>query len=358
MDFHPVCSIFPMMEGEEIKALVADIREHGLIEPILTYQGKIIDGRNRYQACELAGVFPRFEEWRGDGSLVDLVVSLNLKRRHLTQSQKATIAVDLLPYLEAEARERQGRRTDIREKIPEGEEGRARDHAAKLAQVNPRYVSDAKAIQQRSPETFEAVKSGTLTLLAAKKELHHERVAETVKEFPVGKFRVLYADPPWDYGNKMVGGSEEFQQRWTSAESHYPSMTIAELCALPVKDLATDDAVLFLWVTSPLLAECWPVIRAWGFAYKACFVWDKEGHNFGHYNSVRHEFLFICTRGSCLPDSKKLEDSVQTIPKTREHSRKPEEFRAIIDAMYPNGPRVEVFARGEVPLPWVAWGNE
>ncbi len=218
--------------------------------------------------------------------------------------------------------------------------------------LTKRESAEAQALASLPEEKQEAIIDGTLTLLAAKKELHHQRVSETIKKFPAGKFRVVYADPPWKYGDDLD------MEHYGPAVRHYPSMTISELCALPVKDLATDDAVLFLWVTSPLLAECWPVIRAWGFAYKACFVWDKEGHNFGHYNSVRHEFLLICTRGSCLPDSKKLEDSVQSIQKTREHSRKPEEFRGIIDAMYPNGPRVELFARGEVPLPWVAWGNE
>jgi hypothetical protein len=75
-------------------------------------------------------------------------------------------------------------------------------------------------------------------------------------------------------------------------------MPIAELCALDVKARAADDAVLFLWVTSPMLEVSFQVIKAWGFQYKTSFVWDKVKHNFGHYNSLRHEFLLICTRGS------------------------------------------------------------
>ena len=68
-------------------------------------------------------------------------------------------------------------------------------------------------------------------------------------------------------------------------------------------DLAAPDAVLFLWVPSPLLADGWPLIAAWGFTYKASFVWDKVKHNYGHYNSVRHELLLIAPRGSCLPEN-------------------------------------------------------
>ena len=134
-------------------------------------------------------------------------------------------------------------------------------------------------------------------------------------------------------------------------------MSIAELCALDIKGIVEDDAVLFLWVTSPLLAECWPVIEAWGFRYKTSFVWDKVRHNFGHYNSVRHELLLICTRGSCTPDDKTLHDSVVTIERTEKHSEKPEEFRKMIDELYPLGKRIELFARKKVEG-WDAYGDE
>src|SRR5690349_6175265 len=114
MKFHPVAALFPLMEGEDFAALVEDIRENGLLEPIWTHDGQIIDGRNRYRACEAAGVKPHFRQWDGTGSLVAFVVSLNLKRRHLTAAQRAMVAVDLLPLLEAEAKQRQGTRTDLR----------------------------------------------------------------------------------------------------------------------------------------------------------------------------------------------------------------------------------------------------
>ena len=171
-----------------------------------------------------------------------------------------------------------------------------------------------------------------------------------VAEFPSDKYRIVYADPPWKYGDQLT-------ENYGSTKFHYPSMTISELCALPVKDLAEENAVLFLWVTSPILPEAFDVIRAWGFAYKSSFVWDKIKHNMGHYNSVRHEFLLICTRGSCLPDSRKLTDSVQSIERSEKHSQKPVEFRAIIEEMYTVGKKIELFAR-EKTAGWDTWGNE
>ncbi len=124
-----------------------------------------------------------------------------------------------------------------------------------------------------------------------------------------------------------------------------------------IKEMADANAVMFMWVTSPLLEECFDVIRAWGFKYKTSFVWDKVGHNYGHYNSVRHELLLICTRGSCVPDTKTLYDSVVSVEKSSVHSEKPAEFRRIIDDLYTYGNRIELFARADVEG-WDRWGNE
>lgn len=117
-----------------------------------------------------------------------------------------------------------------------------------------------------------------------------------------------------------------------------------------------DDAVLFLWVTSPLLEESFDVVKAWGFEYKTSMVWDKVAHNVGHYVSVRHEFLLICTKGSYTPEVKKLHDSVYEEERTG-HSKKPEYFRELIDEIYPNAKRIEMFAR-EQHDGWDVWGNE
>jgi N6-adenosine-specific RNA methylase IME4 len=91
-----------------------------------------------------------------------------------------------------------------------------------------------------------------------------------------------------------------------------------------------------------MLEEAFKVIHAWKFTYKGSFVWDKEKHNYGHYNSVRHEFLLVCTRGSCIPDTHRLFDSVQSIERSDKHSEKPAFFRKMIDELYPYGNRIEL----------------
>ena len=357
-EYHEAASLFPLIVGEDFEQLKVDIAARGLIEPIWLHEDKIIDGRNRYRACIETGTEPRFRTWDGEGSLVLFVLSMNLHRRHLTSSQRATVAIEMLPMLKKEAQERmsQGGKTNNADKqgrqivaYPASDDGKSTERAAQILQTNRQYVSDAKRLKQDAPDLFEQVKAGEKTIPQAKREVVKRERAET-PPVPSDKYRIFYADPPWKYGNK---GLDDYGH----AERHYPTMSITELCALPIKELAEDNAVLFLWVTSPLLEECFPVIKAWGFSYKTSFVWDKVKHNFGHYNSVRHELLLVCTRGSCTPDVNKLFDSVQSIERSDEHSEKPEEFRAIIDTLYTHGKRIELFARRQVDG-WDAWGNE
>lgn len=105
--YHPACLLFRKLTGPALDELATDIKDRGLIEPIVLIEGQVLDGKNRLAACRIAGVKPRFVQWDGDGSPIEWVVSMNLIRRHLTPSQRAAVAHDLLPLLEAEAKQRQ-----------------------------------------------------------------------------------------------------------------------------------------------------------------------------------------------------------------------------------------------------------
>lgn len=217
--------------------------------------------------------------------------------------------------------------------------------------VTKKLSAEAQAlhtIAEEQPEQVEAIKTRTKSVTQVRREAKRAEVSEAAA-LPSEKYRVLYADPPWKYGDKLT-------ESYGPTQFHYPAMSLTDLCALDVSTMAEHDAVLFLWTTSPQLEDAFPIIKAWGFKYKSSFIWDKVKHNMGHYNSVRHEFLLIATRGSCLPDVPKLIDSVQSIERTT-HSTKPEEFRAIIDELYPNGRRIELFARVEAKG-WDRWGNQ
>ena len=143
LEFHPAADLFPLMEvgGPEFGELVADIREHGLLNPIVLHDGKVLDGRNRYRACRHGGVEPRFVEWDGESPTAH-VLSLNLHRRHLTEDQRAAIAVEAKERFEEESCETQrqagaarassGARTAGRfhQLRPNSDEAGVRDHRA------------------------------------------------------------------------------------------------------------------------------------------------------------------------------------------------------------------------------------
>jgi len=378
MRFHPVSEIFPLMSGEEYQAFKADIAVNGLREPITTWQEQIIDGRNRYNACMELGIESRYVEWDGQGSLLAYIISKNLHRRHLSESQRAMVAAQIANMPLGGAIYRSAN-------LPTDMGLVSQEEAAKLLNISERTIRNARqVIEEGAPELIEATKTGKVTVSAAaravKKPKQKQRQLIDMVEageaksltdalrkqkkadcqespLPEGKYRVFYADPPWKYNDAGIMIPITDQENYGKAETYYPAMETEEICAKPIKDMADDDAVLFLWVTSPMLEEAFKVISAWGFKYKTSFVWDKVRHNFGHYNSVRHEFLLVCTRGSCTPDSDEKVDSVQSIERSEEHSEKPEQFRAIIDRLYTWGRRIELFARKQAPN-WEAWGNE
>jgi N6-adenosine-specific RNA methylase IME4 len=169
-----------------------------------------------------------------------------------------------------------------------------------------------------------------------------------LRPLPPGPYRVLYADPPWQYFQR----DPNFHGH---AANHYPTMSIAELCALPVRKIVAPQAVLFLWVTMPLLEECFPVIKAWGFQFKTGLGWDKGKMIYGKYLGNQLELLLLATRGSCTPDTHELETNLRRVPPAG-HSTKPQEFRLLIEHLYKTGPYLELFAR-ERADGWESWGN-
>jgi ParB-like chromosome segregation protein Spo0J len=186
------------VKGTRHAELVADIRANGLLEPVTLYEGKILDGRNRERACVEAGVAPRYREWSGEGSLTAFVVSLNLQRRHLTPSQRAMVALDSLPWLEEEAKERQKMG---KQKIADpSTTGQARDEATRITHTNRQYVSDAKRIDREAPAIAEQVRAGRITIPQAKHvlpcvaHLLHSRVTYSHQERGARLNRIIELD--------------------------------------------------------------------------------------------------------------------------------------------------------------------
>jgi ParB-like chromosome segregation protein Spo0J len=178
MEFHSIANVWPMMEDDALQALADDIRQNGLLNPIWTYQGKVLDGRNRLTACRIAQVEPQFREYKGDEPTA-FAVSLNDKRRHMTKSALAAVAAELEPMFAEDAKRRQieaGKRHGAGQKVVQkieqpfqSNERKANAEAAASVGVNRQYVAEAKRIKTESPETFERMKAGKISIQDAKR---------------------------------------------------------------------------------------------------------------------------------------------------------------------------------------------
>lgn len=195
MKAHPAAAVFPLLTGDEFDELVDDIRVNGQRVPVTTWNGQLLDGRNRVRACEKLGIKVDSEPWDGKGSPAAYVVSVNLRRRHLTPSQRAMVAAELKPAFAAEAKERQRATAPSRgkqggrgkTKLPVKRDGKvsrsgeARTQAAKALDVAPAYVSTAERIQRSRPDLAEKVKAGEVTIRQAAREMDGPSPKEIAK---------------------------------------------------------------------------------------------------------------------------------------------------------------------------------
>lgn len=181
------------------------------------------------------------------------------------------------------------------------------------------------------------------------------------------KYSIIYADPPWSYADKALNRG--------GAERHYKTMKLEDICALPIADIAADDALLFMWGAWPKLFDAQAVIQAWGFEFKTCaFVWVKINKRtspqqssffptesfdsfwgMGNWTRANTEFCLLAVRGKPKRQSAKVHQIIYA-PITK-HSQKPDETRERIVALAGDIPRVELFARRPAPG-WDVWGNE
>lgn len=218
--------------------------------------------------------------------------------------------------------------------------------------------ASAQAVAELPDEVFAEVKAGEKSKTKAvgdiKRNKNRKKREDDLKDRAkplngVGKFPVILCDPPWRY--------EHVETESRAIENQYPTMTAQELAALPINDIALSDCVMFMWATSPKLDKAIDLLRAWGFSYRTCAVWDKEKIGMGYYYRQQHELLLVATKGKPItPAPANRPSSVIRSPRGK-HSEKPVQVYEQIEAMYRELPKVEMFARN-VREGWAAWGNE
>jgi N6-adenosine-specific RNA methylase IME4 len=361
MTVHPAAAIFPRMSVEEFIGLKADIRARGLLEPVWVYQNQILDGRHRVQACDEIGIAWSSREYTGDDP-VGFVVALNLKRRHLNDSQRQMVAASVANLPKG-----------ANQHSPIGE-STTQQKAADLLNVSKRGVERAVAVKQQGiPELIEAVQQGRVSvsaaadvaelpkieqeeivakgereILDAAKRIRGERASVVALEndrkrrealalpLPPHVYRTVAIDPPWpiEINDRDV--------RPDQVGMHYPTMSVDEIKAIRLP--LADEAIVFLWTTQKFLPAAFSVLEAWGLKYLFTMVWHKSGgpqpFNLPQYNC---EFVLVGRRGG-LPflDTKQFSTCFEA-PR-REHSRKPDFFYELVERVSA-APRLDYFSR-------------
>lgn len=358
-------ALIPALNMDEFKILEANIINNGVQDSIKIWHGIIVDGHNRYKIAQRnnipfnTSILDDYLPTRQD--VIEWIITNQIGRRNLSTYDKGLLALKLQDVLKVKGKDNMSKG---------GKEGSqisvncidSQKEAAKNFNISHDTLNKVKHIEAKAtPHQKERLKKNEVTINnvynTIRKEENRAKIASQVLTIPSGatdifttsnKYKVIYADPPWPYSNNMGDTT-------TAPKDHYKLMSLDEICDLPIKKISEENSVLFLWVVVPLLEEALKVVKAWGYTYKTHFVWDKVKHNMGYYSSVRHELLFVCTKGKCLPDVKELFDSVH-IEERAAHSKKPEHFRKIIDTLY-YGNKIELFARTKAPG-WAYYGNE
>jgi N6-adenosine-specific RNA methylase IME4 len=362
MKFHPLADVFPMIEGEDFDDLVADIKANGLVDAITLYEGAILDGRNRFRACEQLGIEPTFETYEGDP--LSFVISTNIERRHLTYGQKAMIGARLTRIKNVETG-RNYRLTHV--------------EAAKRVHSQERAIRSAvKIIENGRPALIRAVDQGLdlnaaveitclpnadqdmLAILPAadiveslerlKRDTRREAFFKSTGAlaFEEGKWSVFLADPPW---------LDEFGASARAIENHYETMKTDQIVNLDVQSIAAEHAVLYLWALPHMLPQALDVMKAWGFSYRTHCIWSKDRIGLGKWFRNEHELLLVGRRGAWPPPVEELRVGSVIEAPVGEHSAKPEVFIEMIERWYPDAPKIELFRRGKAREGWSAWGN-
>jgi N6-adenosine-specific RNA methylase IME4 len=185
------------------------------------------------------------------------------------------------------------------------------------------------------------------------REARERELAVRQRALPDKRYGVILADPEWRFEPySRVSGMDR------APENHYPTTETTGIAERDVASIAADDCALFLWATAPMIEDALRVLRAWGFAYKSQFVWNKNRIGMGYWNRNKHELLLIGVRGAiAAPAAGTQWDSVIDAP-LAEHSAKPEVFLELIESYFPNLPKIELNRRGPAREGWDAWGLE
>ena len=366
--------VIPALSKEEYEGLKQSIIKEGCRDALITWQGILIDGHNRHEICTKHGIkYATIEkQFKDRDAVIEWIITNQFGRRNLSLYNRSLLALQLKPIFEQRAKENQtlseGRGVKGLEKSTNLIN--TREELARIAGVSDNTIARVEKIERlASPETKAQIKSGDVSINQAYQATRREEKLKAISEKiddhkdtetkgidiynTERKYSIVYADPAWDYWS---GGNK-------NQNLHYNTMTMQDICNLPVKSITDKDCVLFLWVTYPILEQAFEVIKAWGFEYStAGFVWVKKNKvsdtpfmGCGSWTRANSELCLMATKGTVTRIDAGISQVIES--PIEEHSKKPVITRELITRLVGELPRIELFSRAAVNG-WDCWGNE
>jgi N6-adenosine-specific RNA methylase IME4 len=354
--------MIPPLSNEERAGLETSIAKEGCRVPIDVWDGVIVDGHNRYEICAQNQITYEVNEVQfanRDAARV-WIIDNQLSRRNLPLFSQAELRILKEGFLKAKAKENQ-RQAGGANPVPQNS-GKAVDtdkEIAKDAGTSHDTIHRTRVIMEKADdETKDKLRTGEESINSAYKQIKKDekaaRKAEKIEELineisplPLGPFRVIVADPPWDDTARKNDATHR-------GVCPYPSQTTDEIKAMEVNELAHDDAILWLWTTNAFMRQAYDVAEFWGFQVKTILTWAKDRMGLGDWLRGQTEHCLMCVRGK--PVVNLTNETTIIHGPMREHSRKPDEFYAMVEKLCP-GSKFEMYSRQEREG-WQSHGNE
>jgi len=361
--------LIPPLTTEEFKQLEDNCLAEGIREKILTWNGFIIDGHNRFEISKRWNLEYETENkyFKDEEAVKEWMILNQFGRRNLSNYQRSVLALELEDVFSKKAKENQVRKPNSVPQISAKQNVDTRKELSKVASVSHDTIAKVKKIQEKaSEEVKEKLSTGEVSINAAYKEIKKEekkterlgKIEEIKTEIakglkaPNGLYDVIAIDPPWEYSERGGSSSKTFDDNGNRGGVDYPTMTVNELKKINIP--CKDNSVIYLWTTHAFLRDAFDLLESWGYTYKATIVWDKVIMGMGRNIRMQVEFCLLATKGKPILDGSGERDIITEA--RRQHSRKPEAFYTKVENMTA-GYKLDYFAR-EQREGWFTYGAE
>ena len=362
--------LIPALSVEEFNQLEQNCLAEGIREKIITWNGFIIDGHNRFEIAtrwnlEYESESKRFKD---ENEVKEWMIHNQFGRRNLSNYQRSVLALELESVFSAKAKENLGKNQySSPQKSAETKPIETRKELAKVASVSHDTIAKVKVIEAKAtPEVKAQLSTGEVSINQVYQEIKkEEKKAERIELIEQqiedieqgllpelkGLFDVISVDPPWPYESESKSVTS-FDAVGRRVANPYPEMSIEDIKKIEMPLM--NDSVVLLWTTHKFLPEAFEILKTWDLDYKATLVWNKEKIGMGAWFRMQCEFCLVGIKGKPYWENTTFRD-ILSEPR-REHSRKPDSFFEMIEKIT-MGRRLEYFSR-EKRNGWEVFGND